>query len=87
MLYGWRIFIEFLVQQRRKKHGIGKRDWLTAIYIAACGQYLVDHQHRRPGKLPLHGRIAQRVRTRDEQVAGQRPLRHRGEQARDAKEE
>jgi hypothetical protein len=61
MLHGWRIFFQLLMQQRRKKHGMGKRDWLTAIYVAACGQHIVDHQHRRPGKFPLHGWLAQRV--------------------------
>ena len=56
---GWRIFFELLMKQRRKKHGTRKRDWLTAIYIAACGQYIADHQHRCSGHLPWHGRLAQ----------------------------
>jgi len=58
-LRGWKVFFELLSEQRRKRHGIGKCDWLTAVYIASCGQYLIDHQHRAPGRMPVHGRVAQ----------------------------
>lgn len=58
-LYGWHIFFWALRKQRRKKHGKGKRDWLTAIYVASCAQWIVDHQHRKVYVMPLHGRVAQ----------------------------
>lgn len=57
-IHGWRTFFRLLVMQRRKKHGAGKQRWLPAIYFAACGQYLVDHQKRTPLRFPIHGTVA-----------------------------
>lgn len=49
-LHGWYIFCDLYLQQRRKKHGSGKRNRIGAIYIALCGRYIVDGQWRgRPG--------------------------------------
>ncbi len=58
-LHGWCVFFDLLRKQRRKRHGKGKRDWLTAIYVASCGRQIADLQHRAPGKMPIEGRIAQ----------------------------
>lgn len=54
---GWSTFFRQFSQQRKKKHGGGRRDFWTAVYCAAHGRYLVDHQHR-GGSLPMSGRIA-----------------------------
>ncbi len=61
MLYGWRVFFEMLGKQLRKRHGAGRPPLLQAIYVAACGQYLVDHQHRCPGRFPWHGQLARLI--------------------------
>lgn len=62
--HGWAVFFSFLRQQRVKKHGKGKRDWRTAIYMAACGQYLIDHQYRCPGHMPFLARLVNRAGVR-----------------------
>lgn len=53
-LHGWYIFFRALRMQRVKKHGGGRQDWRSAIFIARCARWIAAQQHK-PHLNPFYG--------------------------------
>lgn len=45
-LHGWRIFVELLSMQLRKKHGGGRAPFKRAVFFARCGRWIAVQQHK-----------------------------------------
>lgn len=63
-VYGWFIFWRAFRMQRRKKHGAGKQNVRSAVYIAMCARWIVDGQHRggRDPRMPCGIRFSEYLR-------------------------